>query len=88
MRVGQDLYARDDAARHGDGVPADRVPDDGDRVLQPREAAELEGPEPVPERVVVDGQQGDVALGAYGEDLGQELGVVASALDLVVFWMC
>lgn len=82
VRVGQDLDARDDAARDRDGVAADRVADDGDGVLEPREAAKLERPEALPERVVVNGQQGDVALGAYGEDLGEELGVVASALDL------
>ena len=86
MRVRQDLDARHDAAGHGDGVAADRVPDDGDRILQTGQPAKLQGPEPGPERVVVDGQQRDVALGAYGEDFRKELGVVASALDLSFFF--
>ena len=74
------LDARHDPGHDREARPADGEADDGDRVLQARERPKLERRHPVPKGGVLDGQQGDVALGADGQDGGQEFGVVAAAL--------
>ena len=83
MHVARRLAPRHDPARHGKRVPAQREAADAHALLQPRERlAERDALEPAPELVVVDRQQGQVALDADGEHAGDDLGVGAAAAAL------
>lgn len=71
-----------DAARPPARANTRRAPDDGDAVLQARQRPKLQRLEPLPEGVVVDRQQRDVAVHAQRQHARQELAVVAAPLDL------
>eukprot|EP00467_Chlorarachnion_reptans_P013574 CAMPEP_0114494834 /NCGR_PEP_ID=MMETSP0109-20121206/4871_1 /TAXON_ID=29199 /ORGANISM="Chlorarachnion reptans, Strain CCCM449" /LENGTH=223 /DNA_ID=CAMNT_0001671913 /DNA_START=998 /DNA_END=1666 /DNA_ORIENTATION=- len=73
VRVLADPHAADDALGHADVVPAGRVPHHVHVVLQVGDGTELQGDQPLPEGVLVDRQDGQVALVSDVEDPGDEL---------------
>mmetsp|Transcript_25432 Transcript_25432/g.83662 ORF Transcript_25432/g.83662 Transcript_25432/m.83662 type:complete len:354 (+) Transcript_25432:363-1424(+) len=83
VRVRRHLDAAHHAARHGEAVPSDWVPNHDDAILQPRER-----PEPhlsariAPELRVRDGKESQIALVRDAHDLGEELLVVIAQLHL------
>ena len=80
MHVARRLAPRHDPAGDRKRVPAQREAAHAHALLQPWQRPAQRDPfEPAPIVVVVDGEQGQVALDADGEDAGDDLGVGAAA---------
>lgn len=83
MHVARRLAPRHHPARHRKGITSEREAAHAHGLLQPRQAfTKHDALEPAPKVVVVDGEQGQVALDADREHARDDLRVGASAAAL------